>query len=633
MAEIPSNHRCVPKKNRNIFRLEKAVCADTWGNFSSIFVEDNTHILEKIRAHRTRFYSFGEKISLAIRSFSKKEKILFGCLTVLAIGSGILIVSGVNRSHMVDIPAYGGIFTEGVDGTTPRFINPVLSSPDSTSEKDLIELVYSGLMRVGDNGELSLDMAKSYQTSADGKEYTFVLKDDLSWSDGAPITSDDIVYTIKTIQDPAIRSPQKNTWDGVTVEKIDAKTVKFTLTQPYAPFLENTAVGIIPKHIWGGLQPEQFVYSSYNVKPVGSGPFKISEIQQNSSGIPESYTLVPFDHFALGKPYLGSIVFKFYPNYEKLIAGYQAGEFSAIAALSPESAEKLKKDNVQIISTPLPRIFSVFFNQNQQQLFVDKSVKQALDLSADKDKIIKEVFFGYATKIDGPLPPDSLGLNDITAQNDEGNITARLVQAKSILAKDGWTLNAKTGVLEKVAKKKPTETLEFSLSVSNNPEMKKVAEILTENWKKLGAKVTVKTYEEGDLLQVAIRPRRYDALLSGEIIGRDPDLFAYWHSSQRMDPGLNMSLYANVSADKILEKMRAESDEKTRADLYEKFLAIIHSDVPAIFLYSPNFIYVIPPGMGGVNLTGVSVLSDRFANAYEWYSRTQKVWPIFTTKK
>ena len=593
-------------------------------------MEDTTHILEKIRAHRTQFYSFGEKISLAIRSFSKKEKILFGCLIILVIGSGVMIISAFNQSHMVGIPGYGGTFTEGIDGTTPRFINPVLSMPDSTSEKDLIELVYSGLMRVGSNGNLSLDMAKSYQISADGKEYTFTLKDGLVWSDGAPITVDDIVYTIKTIQDPTIRSPQKNAWTGVTVEKSDSKTVKFTLMQPYAPFLENTTEGIIPKHIWGGLQPEQFVYSLYNVNPVGSGPFKISQIKQNASGIPESYTLVPFDHFALGKPYLGSIVFKFYPTYEKLVAGYQAGEFSAVAALSPESTGGLKKDKVQIISTPLPRIFSVFFNQNQQQLFVDKSIRQALDLSTDKDKIIKDVFFGYATKIDGPLPPD---LGDISAQDDNAPMTARLEQAKEILKKDGFVLNAKTGMFEKAVKNKPTQTLKFSLSISNNPEMKKVAEILTENWRKLGAKVDVKTYEEGDLLQAVIRPRKYDALLSGEIIGRDPDLFAYWHSSQRMDPGLNMSLYANVATDKILEKMRAEPDDNTRDELYKKFLTLIHSDVPAIFLYSPNFIYVLPPDIHGVNLSGVSVLSDRFANAYEWYLRTQKIWPIFTTKK
>jgi len=594
-------------------------------------VEDTTNILKKIRAHRTQFYSFREKISLAVRSFSKKEKILFGFFTLVAATSGIMILSRINQSFMSDIPAYGGSLVEGVNGTTPQYINPVLSSPDSTSEKDLIALVYSGLMRVGNEGELGNDMAESYAVSADGKEYVFKLKKGLVWNDGEPITSDDIVFTIKTIQDPSIRSPKRSSWLGVTAEKVDNETVKFVLEQPYAPFLENTTIGILPKHIWGNLAPEQYMYSTFNTKPVGSGPFMVSEIKQNASGIPESYTLVPFEHFALGKPYLGSITFKFYPSYEKLIEGYTAGEFSSVAALSPESVKTITDKNTQTIATPLPRILSVFFNQNHQELFVNKSVRQALDMTADKDEIIKNVFFGYATKIDGPLPPGSLGFEYNAAE--EPGITARLEEAKSILAKDGWKLNATTGILEKSVKKKPTETLEFSLSISNNPEMKQVAEILKANWQKLGAKVTVKTYEEGDLVQAVIRPRTYDALLYGIITGRDPDLYAYWHSSQRIDPGLNMSMYANVSADKTLEKARGETDDKKRAEFYRSFVKDVRADVPAVFLYSPNFIYVLPEYIHGANLSGVSILSDRFANANEWYARTQKVWNFFVATK
>ena len=590
-----------------------------------IFVEENINIIEKIRAHRTQFYSFREKISLAIRSFSRKEKILFGFFIVVAISSGIMIVSAINRSFMTTIPAYGGAIVEGVDGTTPRFINPVLSAPDSASEKDLIQLVYSGLMRVGKAGVLYPDMASSYRISEDKKEYTFILKEGLQWSDGEPITADDIVFTIKSIQDPTIRSPKKSEWEGIIVEKKDNKTITFRLTKPYAPFLENTTVGILPKHIWGGLEPEQYVYSSYNAKPVGSGPFMVSDIKQNTSGIPISYTLVPFEHFALGKPYLGSITFKFYPGYEKLLEGYLAGEFTSVAALSPESAEKIKKDSVKIISTPLPRIFSVFFDQNQQEVFVNTSVRKALDLSTDKDRIIKNIFYGYATKIDGPLPPDMTSTSTV-----EAGITERIEEAKALLKKDGWVLNEKTGVLEKAVKKKPTETLEFSLSISSNPEMKKIAEILKEDWEKIGAKVTIKTYEEGDLLQAVIRPRKYEALLYGEIIGRNPDLYLYWHSSQRMNPGWNMSLYTNVKADKLLEQAREESDQDTRTKLHADFLDEIHKDIPAIFLYSPNFIYVLPGDVHGVELSGVSVLSDRFSNVHKWYLRTQTVWKFFT---
>jgi peptide/nickel transport system substrate-binding protein len=531
---------------------------------------------------------------------------------------------------MVTEPAYGGSFSEGIIGT-PRFINPVLAMSDS--EKALVQLVYSGLLRAGADGELMPDIAEKYEISQDNREYTFTLKNGLTWSDNSPITADDIVFTVQTIQNPTIRSPKKGSWDGVTVEKIDKKTVKFVLKQPYAPFLENLTIGILPQHIWGDLAPEEFVYSSYNNNPIGSGPFKIKEVTQNKSGIPESYKLQPFEKFALGKPYLGDITLRFYPNYEKLAEGYQRGEVVSIAAPSPENVMGLKKMGTQVKTTPLPRIFSVFLNQNKQQLFVDKTVRKALDTAIDKDKIIQDVLLGYATKIDGPLPLGVVGSpkpdQNATTTKDSDRIQA----AKNILAKDGWKLNAKTGIMEKTAKKKPTVSLRFSLAISQDAELKKVAEMIKKDWEKIGARVDLKVYEEGDLVQSVIRPRNYDALLYGEIVGRDPDPFSYWHSSQRFDPGLNIALYANISADKLLEKAREESNREKRADLYQQFQQEITDDIPAIFLYSPNFIYLLPDNIQGVNLSGMAIVSDRFVNVNKWYARTQKVWHVFAETK
>ncbi len=599
--------------------------------FFSFFVEETNDIVQKIRARRSQFYSLREKLSLVIHSFSRKEKMLFGSFLVVAAISAIAIFSLVSQSYMVTEPAYGGSFSEGIVGT-PRFINPVLALSDSSSEKDLVELIYSGLLRAGANGELKPDLAEKYVISEDNLEYTFTLKKNLEWSDGKPITADDVVFTIQTIQNPAIRSPKKSSWDGVTVEKIDTDTIKFALKRPYAPFLENLTIGILPKHLWGDLAPEQFVYSSYNNNPIGSGPFKIKTITQNNSGIPESYTLEPFEKFALGKPHLGNITLRFYPNYEALIAGYKSGEVSSLAAPSPENVMNLKNSGNYIKATPLPRIFSVFLNQNQQQLFVDKTVRKALDTAVDKDKIISDVLLGYATKIDGPLPPGVVGsLEDDSASTASAD--ERIGSAKNILLKDGWKLNAKTGVMEKAVKKKPTQTLQFSLAISQDEELKKIAEMMKKDWEKIGAKVEIKIYEEGDLIQTVIRPRSYDALLYGEIVGRDPDPYSYWHSSQRFNPGLNIALYANVTTDKLLEKAREESDRDKRSDLYQKFQKEVMRDDPAIFLYSPNFIYLLPNNIQGVNLSGMAVLSDRFVNANQWYARTQKVWKIFAGTK
>jgi peptide/nickel transport system substrate-binding protein len=176
--------------------------------------------------------------------------------------------------------------------------------------------------------------------------------------------------------------------------------------------------------------------------------------------------------------------------------------------------------------------------------------------------------------------------------------------------------------------------LQFSLAISEDAELKKTAETIKKAWEKIGARVDLKVYEEGDLVQTVIRPRKYDALLYGEVVGRDPDLFSYWHSSQRFDPGLNIALYANVSADKLLEKAREESDREKRAALYQKFQQEeVMRDIPAIFLYSPSFIYLVPENIQGVDLSGMAVVSDRFVNAYKWYARSQKVWRVFAETK
>jgi peptide/nickel transport system substrate-binding protein len=256
-------------------------------------------------------------------------------------------------------------------------------------------------------------------------------------------------------------------------------------------------------------------------------------------------------------------------------------------------------------------------------------VRQALDTAIDKDAIIHDALLGYATKIDGPLPPGVIGSLDTDSTTTSDKETDRIQAAKDILAKNGWKPNAKTGIMEKTAKKKPTMTLQFSLAVSQDPELKKVAEMIKADLAKIGVRADLKVYEEGDLVQSVIRTRNYDALLYGEVVGSDPDPYSYWHSSQRFNPGLNIALYANLTTDKLLEKAREEPDREKRAALYQKFQQEVMDDEPAIFLYSPSFIYLLPENIQGTDLSGMAVVSDRFVNAYKWYARTQRVWRVF----
>jgi peptide/nickel transport system substrate-binding protein len=194
------------------------------------------------------------------------------------------------------VPISGGSLSEGVIGSA-RFINPILAISDS--DRDLTTLIYSGLMRSMPDGSIIPDLAESYQISDDGKTYTFILKDDLTFHDGTSVTTDDIEFTIAKIQENAIKSPKRPNWDGVIIEKINSKEIKFHLRQPYAPFLENTTVGIVPKYLWKDVQADEFPLSLFNFEPIGSGPYKIDSIQRNKSGLPQTYSLAPFKNFAL----------------------------------------------------------------------------------------------------------------------------------------------------------------------------------------------------------------------------------------------------------------------------------------------------------------------------------------------
>jgi len=566
------------------------------------------------------------EIRLAIASFTKKESILFAGLMIVLLVSTIAILQNINKSFMVAVPMHGGTITEGIVGA-PRFVNPVLALTDA--DRDLVSLIYSGLMRKNSNGDLIPDLAEKFDISKDGLSYTFTLKDGIYFHDETPITTDDIMFTIEKIKDPTIKSPRKGNWDGVIMEKIDDKTIKFTLRQPYASFLENATLGIMPKNLWADSPIE---LNDLNTNPIGSGPYMVENVSKESSGIINYFELLPYKKFALGNPYIKSIALHFYQNEDALISALENGEVDQISSITPFNAEALKEKGYRTESSVLPRIFGLFFNQSQNQIFTNKNIISAIDKAIDKDRIILEVLGGYGVAIDNPIPQnmvdyEKLATDTITTHEEN------LKKAKEILEKDGWKI-AEDGFLEKTTtaknKKKTTERIEFSISTGNAPELAKSAELIKEDLAKIGIRVNVKTFETGNLNQSVIRPREYDALLFGQIINNESDLLAFWHSSQRKDPGLNVAMYTNAKVDKILEDAFITVDEKSRVKKYAQFEDEIRKDMPAVFLYSPNFIYVVKKGLENLSIAHISSPADRFLNSYLWYTQKDNVWKIFS---
>jgi len=575
--------------------------------------------------------SFLDSLENTIRTLTPSGRIMFTILASLMIGSALALLIMLSREFLIKVPASGGTFTEGIVGT-PRFLNPLLAISDA--DRDLVELVYSGLLKATTDGNFVADLADSYTVSPDGLVYTFTLKDKATFQDGTPVRADDVLFTIERAQDPAIKSAKRANWDGVTAQKISDMTVSFTLKQPYAPFIENATIGILPKHLWESVGAEEFPFSTLNAEPIGSGPYKISSVSRNASGIPQSYLLVPFNNYMLGKAYISSITLTFYESEEALIAALQSGAVEAASNITPSVLREVP--GLSVRKAPLNRVFGVFFNQNQSEILRDANVRRALDMAIDKQKLVDEVLQGYGTPLSEALPAGLLPKNSASSTQtiDLTSATSiprnRVIEAQNYLLARGWKLDPQTKVLTYQKDKKTVVPLTFSISTGNIPELRAAAEYVRNTWAAVGADVDVKIFEQGDLNQNVIRPRKYDALLFGEVVGRELDLFAFWHSSQRNDPGLNISLYANTAVDDVLAQMRTATTEVQRRALYEKFRRIIAKDMPAVFLYSPDFTYIFPNKIVDMQLTAISSPSERFLDVHRWHVENDRVWGFLT---
>lgn len=562
-------------------------------------------------------------VNRTIHSFTLAERTVFYFFVTLFVFSGIALVWKVSEAFLVSVPIQGGSLVEGVVGN-PRFINPVLAL--SEADKNLTALIYSGLIRVTPEGRVENDLAESIAISPDKLTYTVALKEDARFHDATTVTADDVVFTIQKIIDPLIKSPRRGNWDGVSIAKVDERTVAFTLKKAYTPFIYNLTTGILPRHIWKNVTADEFSFSQFNTLPVGSGPYQVERVERNEGGIPDYYKLSPFKDAVNSEPFIRSMIFSFYPSEVALIEAYNNGDVESISGFSPERLAELKIEEAEVIHSPLPRIFAVFFNQSHSRVLLDKSVRQALALTAPKQEIVDNVFDGYATAITGPLPA---GLYPWTTAEPPAQTPATLLErALEILTKGGWKANPETGILEKKSGS-DTMTLSFSISTGDAPELGEVALELVNVWQKLGARIDILVFETGELNQNVIRPRNFDALLFGEMVGRDADLYPFWHSSQRNDPGLNIALYANSRADKFLEEARSTTSTEAAEKSYESFAKEIANDVPAVFLYTPSFLYVMPDKVEEVKVGSLLASQDRFSGVRDWYIETDRVWEIF----
>lgn len=553
----------------------------------------------------------------------ERKKALFLALVFVVFGA--LFAGRLYVRFTIPVPAVGGTYREGLL-KQPRTINPVYAFTNDT-DRDIAKLVFSRLATYDGNGKLILDLAENYETSTDGKTYTVSLRKNAFWHDGQKVTADDVIFTVKTIQDPAYKSPLIANWQGVQVEKIDEYAIRFTLRAPYSPFLENLTVGILPKHLWEGVQPEQAVLHELNMKPVGSGPYQFDRFVQERDGLITEYRLLRNPDYYRDGPYIKRIVFAFYASFETLLADWRKGRIDGFNPLSKNIEGELNSGRSTIFTAETPRVFGIFFNPQKSEALADKSVREAIARAIPRDSIT-DYILGNASPRRSPFP---LFYGNISTTS-EGKREFDTETASSLLARAGFKDEDNDGILEKKeTKREGKKTVEkvtplsLTLVTSDWPDLLRAAEVIQQNLGALGIDVAIEAKPISDLESSVIRPRNFQILLFGQAYGYEPDPFIFWHSSQTKDPGLNIVNFSDRTADKILEEIRTLSDRSEREKRLGALENRINQELLMIPLFAERYLYVLPESIQGVSIKFISLPSDRFNTVTNWYIDTKRV--------
>lgn len=507
------------------------------------------------------------------------------------------------------LPADGGTLVEGVVGEAPRAINPLFAGA-SGPDADLTRLIFAGLTRLGPSGQVQPDLAQSWVVSADGRDFTFLLRPDARWQDGAPVTADDVVFTARAFSAPGVKGDPATAevWRRAQVQKLSNDAVLFHFDAPFTPFLAYSTVGLLPAHILGRDTPAQLVNDPFNQHPVGAGPYRLLRLTADDAELQR----VP--GYPLGTPYIEHIRLRFLRDLGAVEAALRSHAItSAIlpAPVAPSDIDGLRATGHAIYSGLRPAYTLVYLNLAAAQ-FQDAAVRRALSLAVDRNALVQQVMDGQATPSDVPLPPGSYtGASDASP-------AANVAVAKQLLAAAGWTPGPDSVL------RKGEIALAFTLDTTPDAQRLALARDLAQQWAAIGARVTVQTMDATTLLNTVLLPQKFEAVLYGWDPGPDLDPFPAWHSSQRGGGGRNLSGYANPRTDQLLEAAREAPDAAGRAAIYGAFVDQFRNDTPAIVLFFPRYLYAASTKLDGVRLGLLASTADRFAAVERWSLRSRR---------
>lgn len=540
----------------------------------------------------------------------KKEKNTLIVLFTIAALSFFISLRNFYLNNTLEKPAQGGNYTEGLIAQ-PLYINPILAHNDS--ELSLTRLVFSSLYKFNDQGQIIPDLAENLPfISEDQKEYTVTIKQNVKWHNGRTLTAEDVIFTIETIKNPEYKSPLRSLWQFTTVEKISDFSVKFKTKDITGTFIQNLTLPIVSKYLWNKTDPAKFLLSQQNIKAIGTGPYFIKEIKLSDGKI-QKLTLNNFTDYYDENSKIETLNFIFYESEKDALNALRSGEISGLGINSASKETDLPNDkNLLIHRIPFKQYLTIFLNL-QSKIVSDPLVRQALNISLNKKEISEVVFGQNAT------PPSTFfsfeNKNDAKFENQD------LEKAKQLLDQAGWKIDPNTNV-----RSKKNIPLEINLSVNDTQTNSKTAEEVSKQWKDLGIKVNLNTYNTKDLEEKSIKNRNFDALIIPLKTGYDPDPFFFWHSSQAKSPGLNLSSLQNPTIDKLISEARAQTNQNLRAQKYLEIEKNFNQELPAIFLSQSSYLYILDNKIKNFGATIFYEPYMRVLGIPSWYTKTSRAW-------
>lgn len=515
-------------------------------------------------------------------------------------------------------PEQGGVYTEGLVGSLGR-LNPLLDWNNS-ADRDVDRLLFSGLVRFDEHGLPQADLAQAWGVMPDGTVYNFTIRPNAVWHDGEPVTSDDVIFTIEMMKSDGSLYPSdiKELWSKIEVTRLDDKTLKFTLPEPYVPFIDYLTFGVLPKHLLESIPSNQMANADFNINPVGTGPYKFDHLIVDNGKITGVVLTISTNYYG-SDPFIEQVVFRYYPSSAAAMDAYKQGDVLSVSQITSDVLSgALEEPNLSVYTSRLPQISMVLLNLNSPEVafLQDAKVRRALMLGLNRPYIINSFLHGQAILADGPILPGSWAYYDGTEHFEYDPD-----EAINLLKGEGYVIPAGGGEV----RAKEGTPLVFSMMHPDDAVHTQIAQTIQQAWATIGVRVDLQAVPYDQLVLDSLASRSYQAALVDLNLSRtpDPDPYPFWHQAEAVG-GQNYTQWDNRAASEYLEQARVTTDYTLRTRLYRNFQVVFAKELPALPLYAPVYTYGVDAQVQGVQVSSLYDSSDRLATFTQWYLLTRR---------